>query len=204
MFTAASLACGLAPAAVWLVLARVLQGAAAALMASQVLTGIQLNFDGAARGRALGWYAAVLAGSAVVGQILGALSGRVVVEITSLCSNYSCYARSKPSGQQITEQATSWPGVTTAIGDRGELAITLGRRQLGHLHGDHAAHFSFPKTVWRDLRAQGRVMPHPVFPDAEGPAARRIESQADVSEVIALLRLNYDRAIARHGLALEA
>ena len=40
-------------------------------MISQVLTGIQLNFEGAARGRALGLYTVVLSGSAVIGQILG-------------------------------------------------------------------------------------------------------------------------------------
>jgi MFS family permease len=72
-FTAASLACGLAPSAVWLVLARIVQGATAVLLASQVLTGIQLHFTGEARGRAGGWYAAVLAGSAVVSQVLGGL-----------------------------------------------------------------------------------------------------------------------------------
>jgi MFS family permease len=71
VFTLSSLACGLAPSAVVLVLARIIQGGAAALMVAQVLTGIQLNFDGGARGRALGLYAAVLSGSAVAGQILG-------------------------------------------------------------------------------------------------------------------------------------
>jgi MFS family permease len=71
IFTLSSLACGLAPSALLLVLARLIQGGAAALMIAQVLTGIQLNFDGAARARALGLYAAVLAGSAVAGQILG-------------------------------------------------------------------------------------------------------------------------------------
>jgi MFS family permease len=70
-FTLASLACGLAPNAVALVLTRIVQGGAAALMISQVLTSIQLHFDGAARGRALGLYSAVLAGSAVIGQALG-------------------------------------------------------------------------------------------------------------------------------------
>ncbi len=105
--------------------------------------------------------------------------------------------------QQIIAAVSSWPGVHTAVGDRGELAIKYGRRQLGHLHGDRAAHFSFPKGVWRELRAQGRIGPHPVFPDAEGPAARRIESPADVGDVIALLRLNYDRAVTRHGRAQE-
>jgi hypothetical protein len=32
-----------------------------------------------------------------------------------------------------------------------------------------------------------------VFPDARGPAARRIKSEADVDDVIELLRLNYER-----------
>jgi hypothetical protein len=43
-------------------------------------------------------------------------------------------------------------------------------------------------------------VPHPVFPDARGPAARRIESEADVRDVTELLRLNYDPLVARHGL----
>jgi MFS family permease len=72
-FTAASLACGLAPDAPALVIARVAAGAAAALMAAQVLTGIQLGFAGPARARALGWYALVLSAGAVAGQSLGGL-----------------------------------------------------------------------------------------------------------------------------------
>jgi hypothetical protein len=104
------------------------------------------------------------------------------------------------ASEQITEEVTSWPGVEAGVGRRGEFAFTLGRRQLGHLHGDHAAHFSFPKELWIDLRQQGRIVPHPVFPDKQGPAARRIEDDDDVRDVIELLRLNYDRAVARHGL----
>src|SRR5882757_6630388 len=106
----------------------------------------------------------------------------------------------RTAGQQIIEEVTSWPGVEAGPGRRGELSFRLGRRQIGHLHGDHAAHFSFPKGVWAELKAQGRIVAHPVFPNTEGPAARRIDGQADVREVIALLRLNYERAVARHGL----
>jgi luciferase-like monooxygenase len=107
------------------------------------------------------------------------------------------------ASQRIIEEVTSWPGIVAGPGRRGEFAFRLGRREIGHLHGDHAAHFSFPKGVWADLRTQGRIVPHPVFPDSEGPAARRIESEADVRDVIELLRLNYDRMVARHGLATE-
>lgn len=72
-FTAASLACGLAPSAPVLVIARIVAGAAAALMVAQVLTGIQLGFSGRARARALGLYSLVLSAGAVAGQTLGGL-----------------------------------------------------------------------------------------------------------------------------------
>jgi hypothetical protein len=104
------------------------------------------------------------------------------------------------ASEQITNEVTSWPGVEAGPGRRGEFAFTVGRRELGHLHGDHAAHFSFPKDVWRELRAQGRIVHHPVFPDSIGPAERRIETEDDVRDVIELMRLNYDRIASRHGV----
>ncbi len=99
--------------------------------------------------------------------------------------------------QRITEEVTSWPGVQAGPGRRGEFAFTVGRREIGHLHGDHAAHFGFPKEVGAELREQGRVGPHPVAPHKPAWAARRIESDSDVRDVIELLRLNYDRVMSR-------
>jgi hypothetical protein len=94
---------------------------------------------------------------------------------------------------QITDEVASWPGVETGYGRRGEFAFKVGKRELGHLHGDHAAHFAFPKPVWHELRAAGRIVDHPVFPGKVGPAARRIGDEADVLDVIELMRLNYKR-----------
>ena len=105
--------------------------------------------------------------------------------------------QTRTASRQITDEVTSWPGVVAGPGRRGEFAFKVGRREIGHLHGDHAAHFAFPKDVWTELFAQGRVVDHPVFPGKVGPAARRIESEADVRDVIALMRLNYDRIAAR-------
>jgi hypothetical protein len=73
VFTGASLLCGLAPSPTVLIVARVLQGAGAALMFPQTLTGIQLSFSGAQRARAIGLYAIALSGGAVAGQILGGI-----------------------------------------------------------------------------------------------------------------------------------
>jgi predicted MFS family arabinose efflux permease len=70
-FSAASLACGLAPDPLVLIAARVVQGAGAALMVPQVLSAIQIELDGAQRARALGLYTIAAAAGAVSGQILG-------------------------------------------------------------------------------------------------------------------------------------
>lgn len=111
-------------------------------------------------------------------------AGRAIIEAMS-------------ASEQITREVTSWPGVEAGPGRRGEFAFRVGRRELGHLHGDHAAHFAFPKDVWTELFAAGRVVHHPVFPGKEGPAARRIATGDDIRDVIALMRLNYERMTAR-------
>lgn len=109
----------------------------------------------------------------------------------------------RTAGEQVIDEVTSWPGVWVAPGDRGELSIRLGRREIGHLHGDHALHIGFPKAVWHELYEQGRIGYHPVFPGKPGYAARRIENDADALDVIELLRINYDRAVARHGVPAD-
>ncbi len=102
-------------------------------------------------------------------------------------------SKTSTASEQITTEVTSWPGVQAGPGRRGEFAFRVGRRELGHLHGDRSAHFSFPKPVWTELREQGRITHHPVFPGREGPAARRIEDPDDVRDVIELMRMNYER-----------
>lgn len=104
------------------------------------------------------------------------------------------------ASEQITEEVTTWPGVEAGTGDRGEFGFRVGRREIGHLHGDRALHIGFPKAVWHELYGEGRIDYHPVFPGKPGYAARRIETAHDVRDVITLLRLNYDRAIKHHGL----
>jgi EmrB/QacA subfamily drug resistance transporter len=70
-FTFTSLLCGLAPSAMTLVVARVLQGASAALMVPQTLSTIQATGNPESRSRALGWVGATGGLAAVAGQLLG-------------------------------------------------------------------------------------------------------------------------------------
>jgi len=102
----------------------------------------------------------------------------------------------KSASRRIIEEVASWDGVEIGPGRRGELSFRVGPREIGHLHGDHAVHFVFPKELWVELEQQGRITFHPVFPKRQGPAARTIRDDADVEDAIALLRLNYERTPA--------
>jgi Family of unknown function (DUF5519) len=110
----------------------------------------------------------------------------------------------RTAGERITDEVTSWPGVEAGPGRRGEFAFKVERREIGHLHGDHAAHFSFGKEIGASLREQGRVVDHPVFPGKNAMAARGIENEDDVRDVIDLMRLNYDRIVVRYGIPSES
>ena len=102
--------------------------------------------------------------------------------------------------EQITETVTAWPGVEAGYGKRGEWGFRVSGHEIGHLHGDRAAHFALGRDLGEALRERGMVGDHPVFPGKTPMAARAIETQHDVDEVIEMMRLNYDRIVARYEL----
>jgi hypothetical protein len=104
------------------------------------------------------------------------------------------------ASERITEEVTSWPGVEAGIGERGEFGFRVAGHEIGHLHGDHAAHFGFPRELGAELREQGRVGPHPVNRHSTKLAARRIANDDDVRDVIELMRINYDRVVVTEGV----
>lgn len=110
----------------------------------------------------------------------------------------------RSASERITEVVTSWPGVDAGMGERGEFGFSVDGHGIGHLHGDRVAHFGFPRDVGAELREQGRVGPHPVNRHSPKMAARPIESEADIDEVIELMRLNYDRVVASDGAPADA
>jgi EmrB/QacA subfamily drug resistance transporter len=71
LFTVASAACGLAPSAGFLILARVAQGAAAALLMPQILAIINTVYTGTRRAKAFTAYGMTIGFGAVFGQLIG-------------------------------------------------------------------------------------------------------------------------------------
>jgi Family of unknown function (DUF5519) len=73
---------------------------------------------------------------------------------------------------RIAAAVTAWPGVTARVHSVGGIEFRLGRRELGHVHGDRLADIPFPKLLRDELMKEGRVRPHHVLPTRAGHRGR--------------------------------
>ena len=96
----------------------------------------------------------------------------------------------------IVREVSSWAGVTTGRHRFGGTEFRIGRRELGHLHGNRLADLPFPLLIRDELVAAGRAEPHHIHPES-GWVSRFIRDGSDVADVIELFRLNYNRPWAQ-------
>jgi hypothetical protein len=106
----------------------------------------------------------------------------------------------KGAGDLIQEAVLSWPGVE-AVGHRfGGLEYRYGRKEMGHVHGDHLADLPLPRKLRDEVIAAGRAEPHHVLPQT-GWVSCWMAGPEDAPRVIELFRLQYDRYAAASGAA---
>ncbi len=105
---------------------------------------------------------------------------------------------------RIEREVTSWEGVTAQPHRFGGVEFTLGKRELGHLHGDRLADLPFTRKIRDMLVETGRALPHHVLPDT-GWVSKPIATDEDAADAIELFRLSYDRArVARQVAAARS
>lgn len=105
-------------------------------------------------------------------------------------------------GGRIEREVGSWEGVTVQPHRFGGIEFRLGRRELGHLHGERWADLRFHRGIRDMLVDTGRAQPHHVLPDT-GWVSKRIAGDEDVAEVIELFRLAYERARVSERISSE-
>jgi hypothetical protein len=74
----------------------------------------------------------------------------------------------------------------------------LGRRELGHIHGDYLLDIPFPKRVRDEMVAAGLAEPHHVLPET-GWVSFYLREPADAERAIALLRRSFDLAVEQQN-----
>ena len=95
---------------------------------------------------------------------------------------------------RISASVGSWPDLEVGV-NRFGVEFHLGRRELGHLHGDSHADIAFPRKVRDELVAAVRALPHRAIPDS-GWISVPTNDEEGVERAVELLRMAYDRARA--------
>ena len=103
---------------------------------------------------------------------------------------------------RITEAVTSWAGVTSQPHRFGGLEYVIGRREIGHIHGDSLVDIPFPKKVRDEIVAAGRAQPHHILPES-GWISFTLWQESDVEQAIALLEESYRIAIKQKSKTIE-
>ncbi len=106
------------------------------------------------------------------------------------------------ASQTIRAALLSWPQVEAHPHRFGGTEYRIGRRELGHIHGDSLVDIPFPKKLRDDIVAAGKAQPHHILPDT-GWISLYLRQPADVDRAIELFRLSYEIAAKQKGLKGE-
>lgn len=100
-----------------------------------------------------------------------------------------------PDAQQaILSVVTAWEDVTAHSHRFGGTEFRIGRREIGHIHGDWLVDIPFPKKVRDELVANGRAQPHHILPET-GWISFYLRQPGDVELALALLRQSFEIAL---------
>ena len=99
----------------------------------------------------------------------------------------------KGAQEQITKTVASWDGVTVRPHRFGGVEYVIGKREIGHIHGDHLVDIPFPKKVRDEIVAVGRAGPHHILPET-GWVSFYLREEDDVEKAIDLLRESFQIA----------
>src|SRR6186713_2601681 len=94
--------------------------------------------------------------------------------------------------EQIAREVMTWPGVTVESHRGGMIFFHVGRREIGHLHGERLADLPFPVRIREKLVAEGKADLHYLHPKT-GWVSYYVRSEDDVDRIVELFRLNYAR-----------
>jgi hypothetical protein len=102
------------------------------------------------------------------------------------------------AAQRIAEAVLSWPRIESHPHRFGETECCLGRREIGHVHGNYLVDIPFPRKVREEIVAAGEAESHHILPGS-GWVSLYLRREADTERAIKLLRRSYELALAQLG-----
>jgi hypothetical protein len=95
---------------------------------------------------------------------------------------------------KITQAVSAWEGMHPEPHRFGGIEYCLGRREVGHVHGDSLVDIPFPVKVRNEIVQSGEAQAHHLLSES-GWVSIYLHRSEDVDRAIQLLRRSYDLAI---------
>jgi len=104
------------------------------------------------------------------------------------------------ASKQIVNTLLTWEGIEAHPHRFGGTEFRIGRREIGHIHGDSLVDIPFPKKVRDEIVAAGEASPHHILPET-GWVSFYLKEEGDVERAINLLKRSYKIALKQKNMA---
>lgn len=98
------------------------------------------------------------------------------------------------ASKQIVDTLLTWQGIETHPHRFGGTEFRIGKREIGHIHGDSLVDIPFPKKIRDEIVAAKEAAPHHILPET-GWVSFYLREEADAERAIALLKRSYEIAL---------
>jgi hypothetical protein len=104
------------------------------------------------------------------------------------------------ASEQIIATLLTWEGIEAHPHRFGGTEFRVGKREIGHIHGDSLVDIPFPKKIRDEIVAAGEASPHHILPDT-GWVSFYLKEEGDIKRAIDLLKRSYEIALIQKGKA---
>jgi len=104
------------------------------------------------------------------------------------------------ASKQIVDTLLTWQGMETHPHRFGGTEFRIGKREIGHIHGDSLVDIPFPKKLRNEIVAAGDAQPHHILPET-GWISFYLREDGDIERAIALLKRSYEIALKQKSRA---
>jgi hypothetical protein len=94
------------------------------------------------------------------------------------------------ASKQIIDTLLAWEGIESHPHRFGGTEFRIGKREIGHIHGDSLVDIPFPKKVRDEIVAAGEASPHHILPET-GWVSFFLNEEEDIEQAIELLNRSY-------------
>jgi hypothetical protein len=104
------------------------------------------------------------------------------------------------ASNQIIETLLTWEGIESHPHRFGGVEFRIGKREIGHMHGDSLVDIPFPKKVRDEIVAAGEAQPHHILPET-GWISFHLREEGDIQKAMDLLNRSYQIALKQKSKA---